>query len=76
AVFVAAVAAQIFAKKFNPWIYWLAIVASTTVGTALADFFDRSLGIGYTGGASILFLCVMASLAVWYFAMGSIDVHT
>jgi uncharacterized membrane-anchored protein len=76
AVFIAAVAAQISAKKFDPWIYWLAIVASTTVGTALADFFDRSLGIGYTGGASILFLCVMASLAVWYFAIGSIDVQT
>lgn len=74
--FVAAVAAQISAKKFNPWIYWLAIVASTTVGTAMADFFDRSLGIGYTGGASVLFLCVLASLAVWYFTMGSIDVQT
>lgn len=76
AVFVAAVAAQISTKKFNPWIYWLAIVASTTVGTTMADFFDRSLGIGYTGGASILFLCVLSSLAVWYFAMGSIDVQT
>lgn len=76
AVFIAAVAAQISTKKFNPWVYWLAIVASTTVGTAMADFFDRSLGIGYTGGASILFLCVLASLAVWYFAMGSIDVQT
>ncbi|MBN9006365.1 MAG: hypothetical protein J0H40_13240 [Rhizobiales bacterium] len=76
AVFVAAVAAQISTKKFNPWIYWLAIVASTTVGTTMADFFDRSLGIGYTGGASILFLCVLASLTIWYFAMGSIDVQT
>ncbi len=76
AVFVVAVVAQISTKKFNAWIYWLAIVASTTVGTAMADFFDRSLGIGYTGGASILFLCVLASLAVWYFAMGSIDVQT
>lgn len=75
-VFIAAVATQISVKKFNPWVYWLAIVASTTVGTAMADFFDRSLGIGYTGGASILFLCVLASLTVWYFAMGSIDVQT
>lgn len=76
AIFVAAVAAQISTKKFNPWIYWLAIVASTTVGTATADFFDRSLGIGYTGGASILFVCVLASLTIWYFSMGSIDVQT
>lgn len=73
---VAAVAAQISTKKFNAWVYWIAIVASTTVGTAMADFFDRSLGIGYTGGASILFLLVLASLATWYFAMGSVDVMT
>jgi len=76
AIFVAAVAAQISTKKFNSWLYWLAIVASTTVGTTLADFFDRSLGIGYTGGASILLLCVLASLALWYRAMGTVDVQT
>lgn len=63
-------------KKFNPWIYWLAIVASTTVGTAMADFFDRSLGIGYTGGTSILFLFVLASLALWYFTTGTVNVQT
>jgi uncharacterized membrane-anchored protein len=75
-VFVAAVIAQILVKKFNPWIYWLAIVASTTVGTALADLFDRSLGIGYTGGSSILLACVLCSLAIWYFTLGSINVQT
>lgn len=74
-VFVAAVIAQILEKKFNPWIYWLAIVASTTVGTAMADFFDRSLGIGYTGGSSILLACVLCSLAIWYFTLGSINVQ-
>ena len=76
AVFVAAVIGQILAKRFNAWIYWLAIVASTTVGTAMADFFDRSLGIGYTGGSSILLACVLCSLAIWYFALGSINVQT
>jgi uncharacterized membrane-anchored protein len=75
-VFVAAVIAQISVKKFNPWVYWLAIVASTTVGTAMADFLDRSLGIGYTGGSSILLACVLCSLAIWYFTLGSINVHT
>jgi|SRR6185312_15827913 uncharacterized membrane-anchored protein len=75
-LFVAAVAAQIVAKKFNPWIYWLAIVASTLVGTVLADFFDRSLGIGYIGGSSILLACVLCSLASWYLTLGSIDVQT
>jgi uncharacterized membrane-anchored protein len=75
-VFVASVIAQIFTRKFNPWIYWLAIVASTTVGTAMADLFDRSLGIGYTGGSSILLACVLCSLAVWYFTLGSINVQT
>jgi uncharacterized membrane-anchored protein len=75
-VFVAAVIVQVSAKKFNPWIYWLAIVASTTVGTAMADFLDRSLGIGYTGGSSILLACVLCSLALWYVTLGSIDVQT
>ncbi len=75
-VFVAAVIAQILVKKFNPWIYWLAIVASTTVGTAMADFFDRSLGVGYAGGSSILLASVLCSLAVWYFTLGSIHVQT
>jgi uncharacterized membrane-anchored protein len=76
AIFVAAVVAQISTKKFSAWIYWLAIVASTTVGTAMADLFDRSLGIGYPGGASILFLLVLASLALWHFATGSVNVQT
>lgn len=75
-VFAAAVVVQIVAKRFNPWVYWFAIVASTTVGTAMADFFDRSLGIGYTGGATILLACVLASLALWRFALGTVDVRS
>jgi len=76
AIFIAAVIAQIRTAKFNPWIYWIAIVASTTVGTTLADLCDRSLGIGYIGGSSILFACVIASLAVWRLSLGTIDVQT
>ena len=76
ALFVAAVVAQISTRRFNAWVYWLAIVASTTVGTVMADFFDRSLGIGYTGGSSILLACVLGSLAIWYFTLGSINVQT
>jgi len=76
AFFVAAVIAQISTSRFNAWTYWLAIVASTTVGTAMADFFDRSLGIGYAGGSSILLACVLCSLALWYFTLGSINVQT
>jgi uncharacterized membrane-anchored protein len=76
ALFVAAVVAQISARKFNPWIYWLAIVASTTVGTAMADLFDRSFGIGYVGGSSILLACVLASLAAWYFTLGTVSVDS
>jgi uncharacterized membrane-anchored protein len=67
---------QTMAKKFHPFLYWATIVASTTAGTAMADFFDRSLGIGYTGGASILLLCVIASLAAWYFSEGTVSVNT
>jgi uncharacterized membrane-anchored protein len=75
-IFVAAVAAQMMTKTFNAWVYWSAIVASTTVGTTLADFFDRSLGIGYAGGSSILLACVFGSLGLWYVMLGSINVET
>ena len=59
---------QIVAKKFHPFLYWATIVASTTFGTTMADFADRSLGIGYTGGSLILFACLMAVLALWYWS--------
>jgi len=73
---VALVATQVVAKKFHPFLYWATIVASTTAGTTIADFADRSLGIGYTGGSTILFLSLMATLALWYFSLGSISVET
>jgi|SRR5579872_115111 len=75
-IFVAAVIAQMSTTKFNAWVYWLAIVASTTVGTAMADFFDRSLGIGYVGGSSILLACVLCSIGAWYVTLGSVNVNT
>jgi uncharacterized membrane-anchored protein len=67
---------QIAARKFHPFLYWATIVASTTAGTTMADFADRSLGIGYTGGSAILFLCLIAVLAAWYWTQGSIQVET
>lgn len=76
AVFIFAVLLQVIAKRFNPWGYWLAIVASTTVGTTLADFADRSLGIGYAGGTTILLLSVLTSLGVWRVVLGTVDVQT
>lgn len=75
-IFVAVVAAQIRAKSFHPFLYWTVIVATTTVGTTMADFADRSLGIGYVGGSSILFVLLMASLGVWYWSTGSVSVDT
>jgi uncharacterized membrane-anchored protein len=75
-IFVVAVIAQIAAKAFHPFLYWLVIVATTTAGTTMADFADRSLGIGYPGGASILFVLLMASLGVWYWSAGSVSVNT
>jgi uncharacterized membrane-anchored protein len=68
--------AQIKAHKFNPWLYWATIVASTTCGTTLADFADRSLGVGYPGGSLLLLACVVLSLFAWYRALGSVDVNT
>jgi uncharacterized membrane-anchored protein len=73
AIFLALAAAQIRAKSFHPWLYWAVIVATTTVGTTMADFADRSLGIGYTGGASILFILVLASLGAWWFTEGTVS---
>lgn len=73
-LFVAAVAVQVSAKKFHPVIYWVTIIASTTVGTTLADYADRSLGIGYAGGASLLFVLLVASLYSWYRTLGTLDV--
>ncbi len=70
------IAFQIAAKKFHRWLYWATIVASTTAGTTMADFADRSLGIGYTGGSAILFLCLVAVLGLWYWMQGSISVET
>ncbi|WP_228062535.1 hypothetical protein [Lysobacter sp. H23M47] len=73
-IFVAAVLMQISAKKFHPFVYWVTIIASTTVGTTLADFVDRSLGIGYPGGTIMLVALLVASLFAWYRSLGSIDV--
>ena len=68
--------AQIRAPRFNPWLYWATIVASTTCGTTLADFCTRSLGIGYPGGSLLLLACVLASLFAWYKTLGTVDVNT
>ncbi len=73
---VALIAIQIAAQKFHPFLYWATIVASTTAGTTMADFADRSLGVGYAGGSSILFVCLMATLVLWYWSCGSISVAT
>jgi uncharacterized membrane-anchored protein len=70
------VAAQIHAKKFHTALYWAAIVASTTFGTTMADFADRSLGIGYTGGSTLLFVCLMTVLGLWYWSQGTVAVTT
>jgi uncharacterized membrane-anchored protein len=75
-VFLIAVAAQIRAKGFHPGLYWTTIIATTTVGTTLADFADRSLGVGYAGGSSLLLLLLIASLALWYRALGSVSVSS
>ena len=76
AIFLLAVAAQLSAKKFHPLLYWTTIIATTTVGTTLADFVDRSLGIGYVGGTSLLTALLLASLFIWYRSLGSLSMDT
>ena len=73
-IFIVAVMAQIKAKQFHPTLYWVTIIATTTVGTTLADFADRSLGIGYAGGTTLLFTLLMASIWVWYRTLGTVSV--
>ena len=73
-IFLGAVTFQIKARRFHPVIYWATIIATTTVGTTLADFADRSLGIGYAGGSALLFALLMGSLAVWHWSLGSVAV--
>ena len=73
-IFIIAVMAQIKAKQFHPTLYWVTIIATTTVGTTLADFADRSLGIGYAGGSTLLFSLLMASIWVWYRTLGTVSV--
>jgi uncharacterized membrane-anchored protein len=76
ALLVMLVIAQILARRFRPVLYWATIVASTTFGTTMADFADRSLGIGYTGGAALLLLGLLTVLRVWYLSFGTISVNT
>jgi uncharacterized membrane-anchored protein len=75
-VLIVLVIIQISARRFHPFLYWSVIVASTTAGTAMADFATRSLGVGYTGGSLLLFACLMAVLGLWYLSEGSISVET
>ncbi|CAD6552904.1 hypothetical protein LMG27952_05344 [Paraburkholderia hiiakae] len=76
ACFVVLVSAQIRARRFYPWLYWATIVATTTLGTTLADFCDRSLGVGYPGGVSIILLLLVASLAIWYRVEGTVSIES
>ncbi len=76
AIFIAAVSIQIVARRFHPIVYWGTIIATTTVGTTLADFADRSLGIGYSGGTSLLALLLLLSLVLWYRTLGTVSVES
>jgi uncharacterized membrane-anchored protein len=75
-IFLVAVIIQIKAKQFSPFLYWLTIITTTTVGTTLADFATRSLGIGYTGGSGLLLILLLASLAIWHQSLGSVSVNS
>ncbi|RZF29056.1 hypothetical protein EVC45_14695 [Paraburkholderia sp. UYCP14C] len=75
-IFIGLVAGQIRAERFNAALYWATIVATTTLGTTLADFFDRSVGVGYPGGVAIVFALLLASLGVWYKSEGTVAVQS
>jgi len=75
-IFLIAVVVQVRAKRFHPLLYWITIIATTTVGTTLADFADRSLGIGYAGGSSLLLVLLLGALFLWYRTLGSVSVSS
>ncbi len=75
-ILVVALAAQIHAKRFHPLLFWAVIIATTTAGTTLADFFDRSLGIGYAGGSSILLILLVGTLVAWRLMLGSVSIDS
>jgi uncharacterized membrane-anchored protein len=75
-IFVGLVSGQIRADRFRPFLYWATIVATTTLGTTMADFFDRSIGVGYPGGVAIVFALLLASLAIWYRTQGTVSVQS
>jgi uncharacterized membrane-anchored protein len=76
AAFVAMVQGQVASSRFNAFLYWATIVATTTLGTTLADFFDRSLGVGYPGGASIIGMLLLASLLIWHRVEGTVAIQS
>ena len=76
AIFIVVVALQMSADQFRPFLYWTTIIATTTVGTTLADFADRSLGIGYAGGTALLFTLLLTSLFIWHRTLGSVSIGT
>jgi uncharacterized membrane-anchored protein len=75
-IFIGLVSGQIKAELFNPFLYWATIIATTTLGTTIADFFDRSLGVGYPGGVAIVLALLLASLAIWYKVEGTVSVQS
>src|ERR1700682_712432 len=75
-IFIGLVSGQIKAERFNPFLYWATIIATTTLGTTIADFFDRSLGVGYPGGVAIVLALLLASLAIWYKVEGTVSVQS
>jgi uncharacterized membrane-anchored protein len=76
AIFLIAVIAQVLSKKFHPFLYWFTIIATTTVGTTMADLADRSEGLGYAWGSALLLTLVLLSLGVWYWSAGTVSVST
>ncbi|WP_428535243.1 COG4705 family protein [Rhodopila sp.] len=75
-IFIALVSAQVNAGNFHPFLYWATIIATTTLGTTIADFADRSVGVGYPGGVAIVSCLLFASLAIWFWVEGTISVQS
>ena len=74
-VFLASLVSQLMSKNYNPLLYWTVILSTSTAGTTMSDYMDRTLGLGYATGSAILVTILLAILAFWRFSIGSLSVN-
>src|ERR1043165_7793998 len=75
AFFLVVLGIQLTLKQYVPFVYWLVIIGTTTLGTEISDFLDRTWHLGYTMGSIVLVSCLLITLAVWYWRYKNLEVY-